>query len=74
MISPEYGAVLRGGAGSGRSGNHIPGGCAIIVPPSGTYRAINGRNPHLVDLSATVCAAAGVPHKDLPGQSLLAYR
>lgn len=74
VTSPVYGTVLRGGAGSGRSGNHIPGARAIIVPRSGTYRAINGRNPHLVDLSATVCAAAGVPHKDLPGQSLLTYR
>ncbi|MEO7859860.1 MAG: alkaline phosphatase family protein [Nitrospirales bacterium] len=73
VISPEYGTVLRGGAGSGRSGNHIPGGRAIIVPRSGTYRPINGRNTHLVDLSATVCAAAGIPYEDLPGQSLLAY-
>lgn len=74
VISPIYGTVLRKGAGSGRSGNHIPGARAVIVPRSGTYHAINGRNPHLIDLSATVCAAAGVPHKDLPGQSLLAYR
>lgn len=74
VTSPVFGTVLRGGAGSGRSGNHIPGARAIIVPRSGTYRAINGRNPHLVDLSATVCAAAGVPQKDLPGHSLLAYR
>lgn len=74
VSSPVYGTVLRGGAGSGRSGNHVPGSRAIIVPRSGTYRAINGRNAHLVDLSATVCAAAGVPHDDLPGQSLLVYR
>lgn len=74
VSSPICGTVLRGGAGSGRSGNHIPGARAIIVPRSGTYQAINGRNPHLVDLSATVCAAVGIPHDDLPGQSLLAYR
>ncbi len=74
VTSPVYGTVLRRGAGSGRSGNHIPGSRVIIVPRSGTYRAINGRNPHLVDLSATVCAAVGVPHDDLPGQSLLVYR
>jgi len=74
VASPVYGTILRGGAGSGRSGNHVPGAGAIIVPRSGTYQAINGRNPHLVDLSATVCEAAGVPHKDLPGQSFLAYR
>ncbi len=74
VVSSKYGTVLRGGAGSGRSGNHIPGARAIIVPRSGTYRAINSRNPNLVDLSATVCAAAGIPHEDLPGQSLLAYR
>ncbi|MDR4482301.1 MAG: alkaline phosphatase family protein [Nitrospirales bacterium] len=73
VTSPVYGTVLRKGAGSGRSGNHIPGARAIIVPRSGTYRTIKGRNPHLVDLNATVCAAAGVPHNDLPGQSLLAY-
>ncbi|MET0515606.1 MAG: alkaline phosphatase family protein [Nitrospiraceae bacterium] len=74
VTSPVYGTVLRGGAGSGRSGNHVHGSRAIIVPRSGTYRAINGRNPHLVDLTATVCAAVGVPHDDLPGQSLLLYR
>jgi predicted AlkP superfamily phosphohydrolase/phosphomutase len=73
VTSPVYGHVWRQGAGSGRSGNHIPGARAIILPRSGTYRAINGRNPHLVDLSATVCAAVGVPHDDLPGQSLLEY-
>ncbi|GKS60232.1 hypothetical protein YTPLAS18_37590 [Nitrospira sp.] len=73
VTSPIYGTVFRGGAGSGRSGNHVPGSRAIIVPRSGTYRRIKGRNPHLVDLSATVCAAVGVPHDDLPGQSLLAY-
>lgn len=73
VTSPVYGHVLRQGVGSGRSGNHIPGARAIVVPRSGTYHAINGRNPHLVDLSATVCAAVGVPHDDLPGQSLLTY-
>jgi len=74
VTSPVYGTVVREGAGSGRSGNHIPNARAIIVPRTGTYRAINGRNPHLVDLSATVCAAVGMPHDNLPGQSLLSYR
>jgi len=74
VTSPVHGTVLRGGAGTGRSGGHIPSARAIIVPRSGTYRAVNGRNPHLVDLSATVCEAVGVPHDDLPGQSLLVYR
>lgn len=73
VTSPTYGTVLRGGAGSGRSGNHVPSARAIILPRSGTYRAIKGRNPHLVDLSATVCAAVGIPHDDLPGQSFLTY-
>lgn len=71
VISPVYGTVLREGVGSGRSGNHVPGSRAILVPRSGTYRAIKGRNPHLVDLAATVCAAVGVSHDDLPGQSLI---
>ena len=74
VSSPVYGTVLRRGSGSGRSGNHVQGSRAIIVSRSGTYRAIDGRNPHLVDVSATVCAAVGLPHHDLPGQSLLAYR
>ncbi len=74
VTSPIYGTVLRKGAGSGRSGNHIHGSRAIIVPRSGTYRAINGRNPSLVDLTATICAAVGVPHGDLPGQSLIVSR
>lgn len=73
VTSPVYGPVWRQGAGSGRSGNHIPRTRAIILPRSGTYRAIHGRNPHLVDLSATICAAADVPHNDLPGRSLLEY-
>lgn len=73
VTSPTYGTVLREGSGSGRSGNHVSGSRAIIVPRSGTYRAIEGRTPHLVDLSATVCAAAGLPREDLPGQSLLAW-
>jgi predicted AlkP superfamily phosphohydrolase/phosphomutase len=73
VTSPVYGTVLREGAGSGRSGNHIPAAHAIIVPRSGTYRPIKGGRPHLVDLSATVCEAAGVPHDDLPGQSLLTF-
>jgi predicted AlkP superfamily phosphohydrolase/phosphomutase len=71
VTSPIYGTVLRGGVGSGRSGNHVHGARAIIVPRSGTYRAISGRNPHLVDLTATVCAAVGVPHENLPGQPLI---
>jgi hypothetical protein len=73
VTSPVYGHVWRQGAGSGRSGNHIPGARAIILPRSGTYHAIHGRNPHLVDLSVTACAAAGVPYDDLPGLSLLEY-
>jgi hypothetical protein len=72
VTSPVYGTVLRKGVGSGRSGNHVHGSRAIIVPRSGTYRAIKGRLPHLVDLTATVCAAVGVPHDDLPGRPLIA--
>jgi len=71
VTSPNYGNVWRQGSGSGRSGNHRPGARAIVIPRSGTYRSIHGRAPHLVDLSATICAAAGVPYDDLPGQSLL---
>ena len=69
-----YGTVLRAGVGSGRSGNHVHGSRAILVPRSGTYRAINDRSPHLVDLTATVCEAVGVPYDDLPGRSLLLHR
>ncbi|WP_370467985.1 alkaline phosphatase family protein [Nitrospira sp. KM1] len=71
VTSPVYGTVLREGVGSGRSGNHVHGSRAIIVPRSGTYRPIKGRQPHLVDVTATVLAAAGVLHSDLPGQSLI---
>lgn len=72
VISPVYGTILRRGVGSGRSGNHVHGARAIIVPRSGTYRPIKGRHPHLIDLTATVCAAVGVPHDDLPGRPLIA--
>lgn len=69
VSSPLYGKIERRGSGSGRSGNHIPGARAIVVRRSKSRRSIiNGRQPHLVDLTATVCAAAGVPYDDLPGQ------
>jgi len=74
VTSAVYGTVLRAGVGSGRSGNHVHGSRAILVPRSGTYRAIDDRSPHLVDVTATVCEAVGVPYDDLPGRSLLLHR
>jgi predicted AlkP superfamily phosphohydrolase/phosphomutase len=68
LVSPEFGEVPRPGSGSGRSGNHTADAWAVVAPAS---RAAERADARVVDLAATVCAALGVEHADLPGRSLL---
>jgi predicted AlkP superfamily phosphohydrolase/phosphomutase len=68
VVSPELGEVPRVGGGSGRSGNHTSDAWAVLTPASRGADRPDGR---VVDLAATVCAALGVEHADLPGRSLL---
>jgi hypothetical protein len=68
VVSAEFGEVPRVGGGSGRSGNHTSDAWAVLTPASRGADRPDGR---VVDLAATVCAALGVEHADLPGRSLL---
>jgi predicted AlkP superfamily phosphohydrolase/phosphomutase len=68
VVSPEFGEVPRPGGGSGRSGNHTSDAWAVLTPASRGADRPDGR---VVDLAATVCAALGVEHADLPGRTLL---
>ena len=71
VLSPRFGEVLRPGGGSGRSGNHTADAWAVVVPGPGG-RVDDRPCAHVVDIAATVCAAFGAEHGDLPGRSLLA--
>ena len=70
--SPRFGTVRRQGAGSGRSGNHTPGGAwAILAPGRSTVREPT-RAPRLADIAATVASRCGAPAEGLAGEPLLA--
>lgn len=68
--SSEHGTVRRPGAGSGRSGAHLPQAWALVVPVSSVE--VPRENPTLFDIVPTICAAVGVETQDLPGSPLLA--
>ncbi|HEX6884344.1 MAG TPA: sulfatase [Planctomycetota bacterium] len=85
IVTSDHGEVLgplwkrgtRGGfelpltahGGSWQEGLHVP---LIVRPPGGARPGRRIREPaHLVDVAATVLAAAGAPGADLPGRSLL---
>ena len=69
--SERFGTVRRQGAGSGRSGNHTPGGSwAILAPGRSAVRDL-GREPRLADVAATVASLCGAPAEGLSGESLL---
>jgi predicted AlkP superfamily phosphohydrolase/phosphomutase len=67
--SAEHGTVRRPGAGSGRSGAHLPQAWALVVPVSSV--GVERDNPSVFDLVPTVCAAVGVEAPDLPGSPLV---
>lgn len=69
--SPRFGEVRRHGVGSGRAGNH-PGPTWATIVPGGSRNAGPANGPvEAIDLAATICDAMDVPHRDLPGRSLL---
>jgi predicted AlkP superfamily phosphohydrolase/phosphomutase len=67
--SPRFGAIAREGVGTGRSGNHVPGTWALVVPGTSPLGA-GGRHPQLVDFARTACDRLGVAADGLPGESL----
>jgi hypothetical protein len=69
VASPQFGTIAREGVGTGRSGNHVPGTWALVVPGAAHARA-RTHNPQLVDLAATACERLGVGADGLPGESL----
>ena len=72
--SPRFGEVRRQGAGSGRSGNHTPGGAWAIVTPGRSGHAELDRPARLVDVAATVAERSGARRDALSGRSLLRDR
>ena len=71
LCSPRYGEVRRRGGGSGRSGNHTPGGAWAVLAPGAARPAEPSRPPRLVDVAATVCELTGADRTGLPGEPLL---
>jgi predicted AlkP superfamily phosphohydrolase/phosphomutase len=69
--SDEFGAVVRQGAGSGRSGNHTPGDAWAVLAPGASTLAEPRRAPQLGDVASTIAAVCGVEHADLSGEPLL---
>ncbi len=72
--SRRFGTVRRRGAGSGRSGNHTPGGAWAILAPGRSALRDPGRTPRLADVAATVASLCGAPAEGLTGEPLLADR
>lgn len=61
LVSDRFGAAVRHGAGSGRSGNHPAGGAwAVLAPDSGAAWQDPGRPERIEDIAATVCGLLGV--------------
>lgn len=72
--SDEFGAVLRRGGGSGRSGNHTPGDAWAVLAPGASSLAAPGREAGLADVAASIAAVCGVEGEGLAGEPLLAPR
>jgi predicted AlkP superfamily phosphohydrolase/phosphomutase len=70
--SARFGTVRRRGVGSGRSGNHTPGGAWAILAPARSVVRDPGRAPRLADVAATVASLSGAPREGLSGEPLLA--
>ncbi len=71
VTSPQFGDVLRDGVGSGRPGNHTPGGWVTLAPGSSRLAAASSEPSRLEDIGATICAVLDTPFEDLPGRPLL---
>jgi predicted AlkP superfamily phosphohydrolase/phosphomutase len=70
LHSDRHGTVHRHGGGSGRSGNHTPGGAwAVLAPGTGSH--IDQPEPRLEDIAATICELASASADGLVGRPLL---
>jgi predicted AlkP superfamily phosphohydrolase/phosphomutase len=68
--SPRFGEILRTGkSGTGRSGDHAEGALVIVAPGARSFQRPN-RAVEPYDIPATILAALGLPHDDLPGHAL----
>jgi predicted AlkP superfamily phosphohydrolase/phosphomutase len=70
LRSATYGEIPPAGWGSGRTGEHTSDAWALVVPGR-SHPAALGRQPHIVDIAATVCAVLGVDRTGLDGEPLL---
>jgi len=70
--SPRFGAVVRRGAGSGRSGNHTPGDAWAVVAPGASSFVPPDRAPQLVDVASSIAAVCSVDAAGLAGEPLIA--
>ena len=70
VSSPRHGVVVRHGAGTGRSGAHLPQAWAVVAP--GSSSAAASPAPSVADIVPTACAVLGIDRSDLPGSPLLA--
>lgn len=68
--SAKYGEVPPAGWGSGRTGEHTSDAW-VLVAPGRSRLAPPHRQPHIVDIAATVCAVLGVDRAGLDGEPLL---
>jgi len=73
VTSSRFGEVAAPGWGTGRTGCHTGDAWALVVPASSELCALT-RQPHIVDIVPTVCAALGLDRNDLGGQPLLQLR
>ncbi len=71
VASPDFGEILRSGAGSGRSGNHTPGDAWAVVAPGRSASRSGSGQPRLADVASTIAAVCGVSAKGLAGEPLL---
>ena len=71
VSSSQFGEVPTSGWGSGRTGEHRNDAWALIIPGSSMTMKMPLKPPHIMDIAPTVCAALGVDHEGLAGQSLL---
>jgi predicted AlkP superfamily phosphohydrolase/phosphomutase len=73
VSSPIYGEIPSQGWGTGRTGCHTGDAWVLLVPGRSRVKAPQ-KNPHIVDIAATVCALLGADMQGLTGQPLLESR
>ncbi len=71
IVSERFGTVRRPGAGSGRSGNHPPGGAWAILDPATASLRETSRPARVEDVAVTVLSRLGVERGPSSGEPLL---